>query len=182
MPVVSGWQLAARARTLHPSLPVVLVTGWGHQLAPDRVRASGVVGVIAKPYPHRGHSKGLGFRARGRPAGRLSAEIPPGPPREPLLPDRSRRGPWGAKVPPPATRTRRAARATRIPGEPSSPRPLAGHDPSHLNRRLCRPHLEGTVLDLSRAIRVGFQKELRFPTIDSPEALPWTTGCSATAR
>jgi CheY-like chemotaxis protein len=50
MPVVSGWQLAARARTLHPSLPVVLVTGWGHQLAPDRVRASGVVGVIAKPY------------------------------------------------------------------------------------------------------------------------------------
>lgn len=29
---------------------MVLVIGWGHQLAPDRVRASGVVGVIAKPY------------------------------------------------------------------------------------------------------------------------------------
>jgi hypothetical protein len=26
------------------------VTGWGHQLDPDRVRASGVVGVVAKPY------------------------------------------------------------------------------------------------------------------------------------
>jgi signal transduction histidine kinase len=75
-----------------------------------------------------------------------------------------------------------ALHATRTPDEPSSPRPLAGHDPSHVNRRLCRPHLGGTVLDLSRAIRVGFQKELRFPTIDSPEALPWTTGCSATAR
>ena len=50
MPVLSGWELAAQARTLHPGLPVVLVTGWGHQLDPDRVRASGVVGVVAKPY------------------------------------------------------------------------------------------------------------------------------------
>ena len=50
MPVLSGWELAAQARTLHPGLPVVLVTGWGHQLDPDRVRESGVVGVVAKPY------------------------------------------------------------------------------------------------------------------------------------
>ena len=50
MPVLSGWELAAQARTLHPGLPVVLVTGWGHQLDPDRVRAAGVVGVVAKPY------------------------------------------------------------------------------------------------------------------------------------
>ncbi len=50
MPVLSGWELAAQARTLHPGLPVVLVTGWGHQLDPDRVRASGVAGVVAKPY------------------------------------------------------------------------------------------------------------------------------------
>jgi FAD dependent oxidoreductase len=137
---------------------------------------------LSRALPHRGHSKGLGFRARGRPAGRLSAEIPPCPPREPLLPDRSHRGPWGPRSRRPL-RVHGALRATRTPGEPSSwPRPLAGHDPSHVNRRLCRPHLEGTVLDLSRAIRVGFEKELRFPTIDSPEALPWTTGCSATAR
>jgi CheY-like chemotaxis protein len=50
MPLLSGWELAAQARALHPGLPVVLVTGWGHQLDPDRVRASGVVGVVAKPY------------------------------------------------------------------------------------------------------------------------------------
>jgi CheY-like chemotaxis protein len=50
MPVLSGWELAAQARMLHPGLPVVLVTGWGHQLDPDRVRAAGVVGVVAKPY------------------------------------------------------------------------------------------------------------------------------------
>ena len=50
MPMVSGWELAAQARTLHPGLPVILVTGWGHQLDPDRVRESGVVGVVAKPY------------------------------------------------------------------------------------------------------------------------------------
>jgi signal transduction histidine kinase len=50
MPVLSGWELAAQARALHPGLPVVLVTGWGHQLDPDQVRTSGVVGVVAKPY------------------------------------------------------------------------------------------------------------------------------------
>jgi signal transduction histidine kinase/HAMP domain-containing protein/ActR/RegA family two-component response regulator len=50
MPLLSGWELAAQARALHPGLPVVLVTGWGHQLDPDQVRAAGVVGVVAKPY------------------------------------------------------------------------------------------------------------------------------------
>ena len=50
MPVLSGWELAAQARALHPGLPVVLVTGWGHQLDPEQVRAAGVVGVVAKPY------------------------------------------------------------------------------------------------------------------------------------
>jgi CheY-like chemotaxis protein len=50
MPVLSGWELAAQARALHPDLPVILVTGWGYQLDPDRVRQSGVAGVVAKPY------------------------------------------------------------------------------------------------------------------------------------
>jgi signal transduction histidine kinase/ActR/RegA family two-component response regulator len=50
MPALSGWELAAHARALHPGLPVILVTGWGHQLDPDRVSESGVVGVVAKPY------------------------------------------------------------------------------------------------------------------------------------
>jgi CheY-like chemotaxis protein len=50
MPLLSGWELAAQARALHPGLPVVLVTGWGHQLDPEQVRASGVAGVVAKPY------------------------------------------------------------------------------------------------------------------------------------
>jgi signal transduction histidine kinase len=50
MPGLSGWELAAQARTLQPGMPVVLVTGWGHQLDPDRVRESGVAGVVAKPY------------------------------------------------------------------------------------------------------------------------------------
>jgi signal transduction histidine kinase/CheY-like chemotaxis protein/HAMP domain-containing protein len=50
MPALSGWDLAAQARALHPGLPVILVTGWGHQLDPDQVRESGVAGVVAKPY------------------------------------------------------------------------------------------------------------------------------------
>ncbi len=50
MPVLSGWDLAGQARALHPDLPVVLVTGWGHQLDREQVRESGVCGVVAKPY------------------------------------------------------------------------------------------------------------------------------------
>jgi signal transduction histidine kinase len=50
MPDLSGWEMAARARELCPGLRVVLVTGWGHQLDPAEVEASGVAGIVAKPY------------------------------------------------------------------------------------------------------------------------------------
>jgi len=50
MPTLSGWEVAAQARNLRPGLPVILVTGWGHQLDPEQVRAQGIAGVVAKPY------------------------------------------------------------------------------------------------------------------------------------
>ena len=50
MPDLSGWDVAAQARALHPDLPVILVTGWRHQIDQERLQASGVAGVVAKPF------------------------------------------------------------------------------------------------------------------------------------
>jgi CheY-like chemotaxis protein len=50
MPGLSGWDVAAACRQRFPSLPLGLVTGWGDQLEPERVEASGIRFVIAKPF------------------------------------------------------------------------------------------------------------------------------------
>ena len=52
MPDMTGWEVAERVRQLSPHRSA---GGAGdrlgrHPLDPDRVRASGVVGVVAKPY------------------------------------------------------------------------------------------------------------------------------------
>ena len=50
MPELTGWDLAVQGRAIQPNLPVVLVTGWGHQVDPQRVQASGICHVVAKPF------------------------------------------------------------------------------------------------------------------------------------
>ena len=50
MPELTGWDLATQGRALRPNLPVVLVTGWGHQVDPHRVQACGICRVVAKPF------------------------------------------------------------------------------------------------------------------------------------
>jgi len=50
MPEMSGWDVARAARALRPDLPVVLVTGWGHQIDPAEVQARRITAVVAKPY------------------------------------------------------------------------------------------------------------------------------------
>jgi CheY-like chemotaxis protein len=50
MPEMSGWEVAHAARALRPDLPVILVTGWGHQIDPAEVQARRITGVVAKPY------------------------------------------------------------------------------------------------------------------------------------
>ncbi|HYB73021.1 MAG TPA: response regulator, partial [Candidatus Sulfotelmatobacter sp.] len=67
MPEVSGWDVAAQARALHPDLPVILVTGWGHQIDPERLQASGVSGVVAKPYRMEDISHAVAAALKGRP-------------------------------------------------------------------------------------------------------------------
>jgi GAF domain-containing protein/CheY-like chemotaxis protein len=50
MPEMSGWDVAQEARRIHPQLPIVLVTGWGHQIDPAQVRECRVNALVSKPY------------------------------------------------------------------------------------------------------------------------------------
>jgi CheY-like chemotaxis protein len=50
MPDLSGLEMARQARTLRPDLPVILVTGWGHQVDAETLTAERVNALLAKPY------------------------------------------------------------------------------------------------------------------------------------
>ena len=50
MPGISGWQVCEHIKREAPELPVVMVTGWGHQLDPLQVERSGVSRVLTKPF------------------------------------------------------------------------------------------------------------------------------------
>ncbi len=49
MPSVSGWEIARHAKTKDPTLPVILVTGWGAQYEEDDLSRKGVDLVLSKP-------------------------------------------------------------------------------------------------------------------------------------
>ncbi len=50
MPEMTGLTLAGRVRTLRPSLPIILSTGYTGQMTPERLRDAGVHSVLDKPY------------------------------------------------------------------------------------------------------------------------------------
>lgn len=49
MPVVSGWEIAQRAKAKNPKTPVVMITGWGAQYEEEDLGARGVDLMLAKP-------------------------------------------------------------------------------------------------------------------------------------
>jgi CheY-like chemotaxis protein len=49
MPKLNGLQLARVCKTLRPSLPVVMLTGWGVLLTEDELAEHGVDEVLSKP-------------------------------------------------------------------------------------------------------------------------------------
>jgi CheY-like chemotaxis protein len=50
MPEMSGWEVARAAKARWPTLPVVLVTGWGDTLETEALDGTGVDLILAKPY------------------------------------------------------------------------------------------------------------------------------------
>jgi CheY-like chemotaxis protein len=49
-PSMNGWELAERARSDRPDLPVILATGWGATIDPDDARGRGICAILSKPY------------------------------------------------------------------------------------------------------------------------------------
>jgi CheY-like chemotaxis protein len=49
MPRVSGWQVAQAVKEIAPTVPVILVTGFGVELSAEERRAQGVDLVLVKP-------------------------------------------------------------------------------------------------------------------------------------
>jgi signal transduction histidine kinase/DNA-binding response OmpR family regulator len=49
MPEVDGWAVASEVKTNHPNTPVVMLTGWAGEIAPEEFAKRGVDVVLAKP-------------------------------------------------------------------------------------------------------------------------------------
>src|SRR6185503_16535228 len=49
MPGMSGWDVVKAVKELRPEVPVFLVTGFGVEVAPERMREAGLEGLLAKP-------------------------------------------------------------------------------------------------------------------------------------
>lgn len=50
MPGMSGWEVADAIKQMSPETPVALITGWGDQLDQERMAASNIDSVVAKPF------------------------------------------------------------------------------------------------------------------------------------
>jgi CheY-like chemotaxis protein len=50
MPDMSGWEVAEGVRRLDPEIPIILVTGWGHQIAQEDAAQKGITRVMPKPF------------------------------------------------------------------------------------------------------------------------------------
>jgi len=68
LPECSGLDIARSVKRLRPAIPVVLITGWGHLLNPQRLRESGVDLMLVKPFRLERLMAVLGDALRLRPS------------------------------------------------------------------------------------------------------------------
>jgi len=50
MPEMNGWEVIKVVKEETPQIPVVLITGWGTHLDEEKIRESGVDGILGKPF------------------------------------------------------------------------------------------------------------------------------------
>lgn len=50
MPGMNGWEVVKMVKRETPQIPVILITGWGTNLDEEKVKESGVDGIIGKPF------------------------------------------------------------------------------------------------------------------------------------
>lgn len=66
MPGMSGWQVAQAVKAARPTVPVVLVTGWGVEVQADELQTHGVDRVMTKPFRYEDVQEVLAsFRGAG---------------------------------------------------------------------------------------------------------------------
>jgi CheY-like chemotaxis protein len=68
MPKLSGLELASRLTALRPDIPIVLMTGFSGQIAPEGLEASGIKMIVPKPVTTRQLSHALRDLLADRPA------------------------------------------------------------------------------------------------------------------
>jgi PAS domain S-box-containing protein len=59
MPRMGGWELIEAIRALYRQVPVMIISGWGDQIDPERLQALNIVHVVAKPFTVRSILNGL---------------------------------------------------------------------------------------------------------------------------
>jgi PAS domain S-box-containing protein len=52
MPDVSGYDVALQAHALRPDMPVILTTGWGETITPERLKELHAAALLSKPFTH----------------------------------------------------------------------------------------------------------------------------------
>jgi CheY-like chemotaxis protein len=75
MPGLTGWDVARLAKTIHPRLPVVLVTGCMHMIPPDQPELTCVDAILAKPCGVAEMQRVIGGLTRG-PADTVAPAAP----------------------------------------------------------------------------------------------------------
>ena len=50
MPGMSGWEVTKQLKDIDAQIPVVLITGWGSQLAEDEIKKNKVDFILPKPF------------------------------------------------------------------------------------------------------------------------------------
>lgn len=75
MPGISGWEVTKICKEINPNIPIIMVSGWGHQIDDDMVEKSGLDAVMAKPFEIR-KIKALIQQVLARRAGEKPGTIP----------------------------------------------------------------------------------------------------------
>jgi CheY-like chemotaxis protein len=65
MPGVSGWAVAAACQERCPGTPVVLITGFGDRLEPEKIERHGIQFVVPKPFSSEELLRTVGAALRG---------------------------------------------------------------------------------------------------------------------
>jgi CheY-like chemotaxis protein len=76
MPGLTGWDVARLVKTMHPGLPVVLVTGGAHTISPEQPERAWVDAIIAKPCGVTEMQRVIGGLTRG---GQTGGAVPGNP-------------------------------------------------------------------------------------------------------